>query len=210
MSRILTVLAVLVILVGNEAWWRKKHRHGEISRKLVHIIVGSFVAFWPFYLGWTEIELLSISFFIVVIVSKHLHIFQAIHSVQRPTWGELFFALAVGGVALMTHNKWIYMTAILQMSLADGLAAIMGANYGNRVKYSIFGHTKSLVGSLTFLVVSFILLLFYYVTAPHVMFSDYFYLIALSAAALENISIFGLDNLVVPILITVTLKAIAG
>ena len=86
MALILTVLTVLVILIGNEWWWRTRVVHGELSRKFVHITVGSFVAIWPWFLSWQEIRLLSLSFVAAVLVSKALNIFQAIHSVQRPTW----------------------------------------------------------------------------------------------------------------------------
>jgi len=206
MSLFITIFIVLAILLLNELWWRSSKAHGEVGRKVVHITVGSYVAFWPFYLSWSDIELISIAFFIVVFISKNLNVFQAIHSVQRPTWGELCFALAVGGVALVTHNKWIYMTALLQMSLADGLAAILGARYGNRVKYSIFGHTKSLVGSLTFLIVSVVLLSIYWLFAPNIEFSYSFIFIALAATFMENFSVYGLDNLFVPLLTAIGLK----
>jgi dolichol kinase len=40
------------------------------------------------------------------------------------------------------------------MSLADGLAAVIGTRYGNRQKYLVLGYTKSVLGTLTFFVVS--------------------------------------------------------
>ena len=208
MYLVLTVLVVLAILLGNELWWRQRHPHGELSRKMVHIVVGSYVAIWPFYLTWTQIELLSIAFFVVVLISKYFNLFHAIHSVQRPTIGELFFALAVGSVALVTHDKWIFMIALLQMSLADGLAAVIGTRYAKRSKYSIMGHTKSFVGSLTFLVISLILMAIYIVFAPGVEFSYLFILVAIITTLVENISIYGLDNFLVPIVTAIALKLI--
>ena len=205
----LTVFLVLAVLVLNELWWRQHNPRGELSRKMVHIIVGSFVAFWPFYLSWEAIEFLSLAFLVVVIISKYLNVFHAIHSVQRPTWGELFFALAVGGVALITHDKWIFMVAILQMSLADGLAAVIGTRYAKRAKYSIFGHTKSFIGSLTFLLVSLVLMLVYSVLAPNTEFTYVLVLIALGTTLVENFSVYGLDNFLVPIATAVALKMIS-
>src|ERR1700735_297787 len=120
MALLSSVFVVLALLIISEVWWRNTKVHDEVSRKFVHITVGSFVAFWPFFLSWGQIELLSAVFLVAITLSKYLNIFKAIHSVQRPTGGEIFFALAVGAIALITHNKWIYMTALLQMSLADG------------------------------------------------------------------------------------------
>ena len=90
MTLILTILTVFILLVANELWWRRKKVQDEFSRKFIHITVGSFVAFWPFFLDWNDIKLLSIAFIVVVLASKQLKVFQAIHSVQRPTHGELF------------------------------------------------------------------------------------------------------------------------
>ena len=178
----------------------------ELSRKFIHITVGGFVAFWPFFLTWQEIELLSVAFLVVVGLSKHLNVIKAIHSVQRPTWGEIFFAIAVGLIAWITHDKWIYMTALLQMSLADGLAAIVGMRYGMRQKYLIFGQAKSIVGSLTFFAVSLATLLVY-VHFSHVYLSLVELVgLAIAATIIENVGIYGLDNLLVPLLIALALR----
>lgn len=206
----LTVVAVFILLFGNEQIWRKKGFHNEASRKFIHLAVGSFVAFWPFFLSWNQIRLLSAAFLIVVAISKYFHLFRAIHSVQRPTWGEMFFAVAVGVVTLITQNKWVYMAALLQMSLADGLAAIIGVAYGKRRHYLIFGQTKSLIGTATFIVVSvYILLSFTYLSGIPISLAA---IIGLSyaAALIENIGVFGLDNLLVPVLISIILQRIVG
>lgn len=201
-----TVLGILTFLIVNELWWRRHKIHDEFSRKLVHITVGSFVAFWPFYLSWTEIELLSIAFLLVVGLSKYLNLFQAIHSVQRPTWGEVFFALAVGTIALVTHDQWIYMAAVLQMSLADGLAAVVGVRFGNSNRYRVFGQDKSVVGTLTFLVVSIAILVGYSLQAPGVNLSAGLMIgVSLIATLWENIGILGSDNLLVPLVVALLL-----
>ena len=178
--------------------------HGEFSRKFIHITVGSLVAFWPFFLSWRQIQLLSIAFLIVVVVSKYLHLFQAIHSVQRPTYGELYFALAVGIVPFITHDKWIYMAALLQMSLADGLAAIMGSRYGKQ-SYLVFGHTKSVVGTVTFFVVSLSILIGYIYLSGDDLSALLILSVAAGAAVLENLAVRGLDNLLLPIMVAVIL-----
>jgi len=200
-----TVLIVFIILVMSELWWRSHKSHDEFSRKSVHITVGSFVAFWPFFLSWGQIELLSVAFFIVVMASKYLGVFQAIHSVQRPTWGELFFALAVGAVALLTHDKWIYAAALLQMSLADGLAAVFGVRYGNRYKYLVFGHPKSIVGTSTFFVVSLAILLGFRQWADVSLGLGAAVGISALASIVENLAVHGLDNLVLPVVVALLL-----
>jgi len=205
MELALTILAVFLVLVASELWWRKHNLHGELSRKFVHITVGSFVAFWPFFLSWQQIELLSVALVVVIGISRALNIFQAIHSVQRPTWGELFFAAAVGLVALITHDKWIYAAALLQMSLADGLAAIVGRHYGNRMKYLVFGHAKSVAGTLTFFAISVAILLAFSHWGGQPLSLAFVLAISALASVLENIGVLGSDNLLVPVLVAIAL-----
>ncbi len=201
---LLTVLIVFGLLVLNEWWWRGR-THGEISRKLIHISVGSFVAFWPYFLTWQQIELLSVAFIVVILLSQKLKLFKAIHSVQRPTWGEVYFAVSVGLIAIMTHTPAIYAVALLHMSLADGMAAIIGVKYGSKSAYQIFGFRKSLAGSAAFFSVSIILLVAFALN-QNIALTPLLLVVALGATAIENVAVRGLDNLVIPIFIALALS----
>lgn len=189
-----------------EIGWRYHWLKGEFGRKFVHILVGSFVAFWPFFMTWTEIRLLSLAFLVVVIVSDRLKLFKAIHSAQRPTFGEMCFALVVGLLTFVTHSKGVYAAALLQMSLADGFAAVVGTRLGNNNKYHLLGHTKSVAGTMTFLAVSAVIFAGYIkwsATTPPALGEV---VVGVSGAALlENFGLFGLDNLFVPLFVGIIL-----
>jgi phytol kinase len=202
----LTILVVFAALVVNEWWWRDR-THGEVSRKAVHISVGKFVAFWPLFLTWRQIEILSLAFVVGVVISQKFQVFRALHSVQRPTWGELFFGLSVGLVAFATHSPAIYVVALLHMSLADGLAAITGVKYGARNAYMVFGARKSLTGTLTFAAVSTLILIGFAVQ-HHTGFHISYIPLILAAALLENVAVRGLDNLMIPLLVAFVLSQI--
>ncbi len=206
MKILLAILVVLALLLIGEVWWRKQKLHNEFTRKFVHITVGSFVAFWPFFLSWNEIRFLSVAFLIVVGVSKYFRLFRAIHTVQRPTLGELFFALSVGIITFITHDQWIYMASLLQMSLADGFAAVVGTRYGQRFRYIVFGHAKSVLGTLTFFVVSSAILVFYSHKIRVPLSDRFMFDLAVAASAIENIGVAGLDNLLVPVLVASCLQ----
>lgn len=206
LALILTIFAIFFVLALNEWWWRER-THGEISRKFVHITVGSFVAFWPLFLSWRQIELLSAAFVLAVLVSQQFNIFKAIHSVQRPTWGEVYFGLSVGVIAFMTHSPVIYAVALLHMSLADGLAAIVGVRYGASQAYRVFGARKSLAGSTAFFVVSLLLLIGFSINQSQD-FSPLLIVLAAGATLLENLAVRGLDNLAIPMFLAWILSAI--
>lgn len=202
---ILIVLAVFGLIAVSEILWRHRDVDPEYTRKFIHISVGSFVAFWPLFLSRNEIVVLSAAFVLVVGVSSYFNVFRAIHSVQRPTWGEIFFALSVGVLAYVAQSGWIYLAAVLHMSLADGLAAIVGTKFGHRTRYYVFGHAKSVVGTLTFIVVSALIFAGFFKFTPNP-FTLWFIPITLAVAAIENVAIRGFDNLLVPLLVAVGLN----
>jgi phytol kinase len=204
----LAVAVVLLLLLLSELLWRKRHVNPELTRKFAHITIGTFVAFWPFFLSWNQIKILSLAFLVVVLLSQYFKIFQAIHSVQRPTWGEIFFAVAVGALAFMvpSDHKGIYVAALLQMSLADGFAAVLGTLYGKNNRYEILSYPKSMVGTLAFFALSLAILLGYVWFSGAVMPIWHALALAIGATALENIFVRGLDNLAIPLFVAILLK----
>lgn len=206
MPIIITLLLIFIVLVLNELWWRYVKQHSELSRKFIHITVGSFVAFWPFYMSWNQIRIFSIAFLIIILISKKLTIFKAIHSVQRPTLGEIYFALSVGILTYITHDPWIYMSSLLIMSLADGLAAIIGVSYGGTSRYQIFGQYKSIVGTVTFFITTIIILAIFNYFSPSILTILAYSILACCLTLIENIGIKGLDNLLVPLFASLYLQ----
>lgn len=205
MAFVLAIVVVFVLLVVNEWWWHNYKPRDEFSRKFIHITVGTFVAFWPYFLSWNEIRLLSLAFLIAIGLSRYFKVFRAIHSVMRPTWGEIYFALAVGLTTFVTHSPAIYTIALLQMSLADGLAALIGTKYGVGNDYKVFGAKKSLAGSATFLFVSYIILLSFSLFNTHVAI-PWCLAVASVVTVLENVGLRGLDNLLVPLFVAFALR----
>ena len=204
----IAVLAIVfLILVFAEYLSRYKGVHSELTRKIVHVLVGMFVAFWPFFLSWGQIQFLSVLFLIVVVVSVKLRIFNSIHAVSRNTMGEVLFAVVIGLLAFICSDPWIFAAAMLHLSLADGLAAVVGLAYGQGNSYRIFGRTKSIAGSLAFLFVSIAIMLWYLSfsdtspTAVSVLW------LPLAATVAENLSGEGTDNLVIPLLVTLVLTS---
>ena len=102
----------------------------------------------------------------------------------------------------MTLN-WIVALAIVPMVYGDGFAALIGQKFG-RVKYTIFGGTKSLEGSLAMFVVTSVMSVFVWMvfasigcTMPEFNIVN---IIAISAVVTicEAVSYGGIDNLSVP------------
>jgi len=205
MLALVAVAVVFLVLVFAEYLSRYKGVHSELTRKIVHVLVGIFVAFWPFFLSWRTIQGLSLAFLAVVLASIKFNIFGSIHAVSRNKVGEVLFAVVIGILALLTTTKWIFAAAMLHLSLADGLAAIVGLAWGENSSYKIMGRTKSIVGSLAFFFTS-LLIMMWYVVFSHAKYDSVTLLwLPVAATVIENIAGEGVDNLAVPLLIALVL-----
>lgn len=198
---IINLSIIFIILTFNEFVVSKRLSHYEFSRKFAHISIGCLVAFWPFYISLESIRLISLVLLAVVIVTKFSGRFKSIHNVDRFTLGELGFAISVGLLTYITTNHAIYALAILVMSLADGLAAIIGVKWGESSQYTVFGQLKSLIGSAIFLITSFVLLVIFNFLTKYGLSISLLALISLASLLFENISLFGLDNILIPVVI---------
>ncbi len=201
---LLALVGVGLILVVSEYFWRKKKARGEIARKFVHIIAGTFMASWGFYLDVRQIQILSAILFIGVLMSKYLSIFQSVHNIARKTWGEAFFALSIGLCATLAPNPWVYAAAVLHVSLADGLAAVIGTKYCKRSGYTVFGQYKSVVGTVTFYLVSACIVTWLITQSSAGIDTQAWAIILwlpLLATISENIAVNGLDNIAVPMVV---------
>jgi len=201
----LALLGVAVLVFIGEKL-RLNHRyHPEVTRKFIHMSVAVFVATWPFWISWSHIELMSLLMFIGVLVSRYFHFFKAIHDVKRHTWGELFYAMSIGMVAVLSQDKWIFTAAMLLMGLADGLAAVVGTMFGGKHRYKILGHYKSWEGTVTFWFVAVVILLVCGVlNGPHEGVTLLLWLPVI-ATFFENFAVAGTDNLLVPLIVTLLL-----
>jgi phytol kinase len=202
---LIALVVVAVLIYMGEVLQHRYNYHPEITRKFIHISVATFAAFWPFFMSWSNIELLSLLLFLGVIASKRLSFFRAIHDVRRLTWGEIFFPVSIGMAALLSGDKWIFTAAMLHLGLADGLAAVVGTLFGHKHRYKVLGHVKSRAGTITFFVCSFFIVFFCAVlNGPHDGVSILLW-VPIIATFLENIGIAGSDNLIVPMFIVLML-----
>ena len=202
---LISLAGVAIIVILGEYLRRVHLFHTEVTRKFIHICTASFAATWPFYMGFNTIELISLLMFLVILISRHLHLFRAIHGVQRRTWGELFFAMSIGIAAVLSQSNWVFVAAMLIMGVADGFAALVGTLLDKTHRYKVFGHHKSYEGTITFFVMSLIILFVCNAFGHFPMSELSLVWLAMLATMFENIAVAGTDNLFVPLIIVVLL-----
>jgi len=207
---IVCLAGVAAILIAAEVLWRLKILRGEYQRKFVHIGAGTFIAFWPWLISFHDIQLISLAMLAAIIFVQQYKLLHFTSEPKRLSYGFIFFALAVLLVSLLTDNKLYFALAILNMSLADGFAALAGQRYGKNWRYLILTHSKTVVGSMTFWFVSVCILgvglLFSNILMPH--YLPLLLFLPPLLAIVENLPGIGSDNIFVPLAVVLILKAV--
>lgn len=209
------LVPVAIILLSSEVLWRKKIVKGERARKFIHILAGVWMAFWPFYLPFDGIFVLGCVALTLLLYSRRNHLFEAIYAVKRRTYGEIFFALTIIVCAYLGTEPWIFTVSLLLLSLADGGAAVVGRLAGITNQYLIFGNKnlrKSIAGTVAFLLLAYVSVgVGWLLGGVDVMQANIiitWLILPIGATVLENISPYGLDNLITPVFATILLNSL--
>ncbi len=190
------ILLVLAIIAIN--WLGKReYINKQFARKLTHTVTGVIACTFPVLLVPSQIWLLSGIFVVLMSISKIKRIL-VLNKVDRTTWGEVYFPASVGLCAFISlpHNTNAYFVGILCLTFADTSANIIGNIMPLKV-IKIRNQTKSLGGFLAFVIIVFaIFSIFYPIT-----YNSWFLILAISILIgfVEVVSIYGIDNITVPL-----------
>lgn len=191
----LLILTSCAFIVATEILKRRFSVPTVFTRRLVHIGTAVVAGIAPIFVTQKEIIVVSIIFAIVLLLGRRYHIFSAIHSVERNTFGEIFLPLGVALTALffLPHNLPAFQFGIFIMGISDGLAGLIGERFGKHY-FKIFNSKKSIEGTSIFFLTSLILTFLF---IPNF---NYEILIIPSILTLTEFFLeYGLDNLVLPI-----------
>lgn len=209
LSPIIVQIAIVVLWIGllllvASLLKRFGTDNSEVVRKVVHIGTGNIILFawWlhiPAFIGVGASILASI----VTLLSYRFPILPGINSVGRKSLGTFFYAVSIGVLVawFWTINRPQYAAlGILVMAWGDGLAAIIGQKFGKHT-YKIWENKKSWEGSGTMALISFIVscLIFLSVQGNNWQTWVVSLSVAILATTLEAFSIYGIDNLTVPL-----------
>ena len=193
----------------------------EVSRKFLHIMVGNMIFAMPFFSDpWVMVWFLTLPITIVLFFLTEYSPIKIENSVTESGHAlGLFFYAGIWTILIAIFTTiapandpkffiWIVALAIVPMVYGDGFAALIGQKFG-KVKYTVFGGTKSLEGSLTMFVITTVMSVFVWMvfssigcTMPEFNIVN---IIMISAVATlcEAFSYGGIDNLTVPALTSI-------
>lgn len=220
-GKLLFVITVLGVFAWAAQWLINKYsKDNELLRKLVHVCHGIGIAILAFIVPTSIIVTIEVVFFLSMFIARYLHehfsfipwikYFGKVYRVGRVSYGEFFYPLSVIIAVLIADSKWEFAAAILILALADSAAAIIGKRFGKSTTYPILGQKKSLAGSAAFYVTAYAIIGTFILISGADVSSEVglseLLLITLAITVTENLSVYGSDNLWVPIVAVVLLN----
>jgi len=172
----------------------------EIVRKIIHIGIGPLIPIAQFL----KIDQNSALIFtgivsLMVLINYSYKLFPTIEDVERKSYGTIFYCISLFILICLFWDKDPYalITGFFIMTFGDGLAGLIGKNVNSK-SWIFFKQKKSLFGTLTMFLTSLIVVFSIGYTKQSSLNLNYF-AIAFLATILEQFSVLGIDNFIVPI-----------
>lgn len=184
----------------------------ETSRKFIHIMLANwyFIAMY-FFTNWICACIVPLSFIIINYISYKKNLIQVMERNKQDGLGTVYYAMSLFIISIFTFGilkkPELGLCPILILGYGDGFASIIGKKIKS-FEYKIGSTTKTIAGSLTMLIISFILLAIYLCTIGTSLWIIKALILSIVITIVEAISIKGTDNLTVPILTFVALTLI--
>ena len=179
----------------------------ELKRKALHISVGLMALTFPLFLNapWKIITAIGIVVVWLMAVRQvpvlKRHFGSVLHDIRRQSLGEIYFALSIAALLLLTQNEPIlFVIPILILALADAFAAIVGKVFPVG-RLAGIAKGKTAAGCAAFFAVAFSVSYWSLISFADLQFSHALMVaagLAISTCVVEAISRRGIDNLFVP------------
>ncbi len=172
----------------------------ESVRKIIHIGIGPLIPIAQFL----KIDQNSALIFtgivsLMVFINYTYKLFPTIEDVERKSYGTLFYCLSLFVLIYLFWDKDPYalITGFFTMTFGDGLAGLIGKSFNSK-SWIVFKQKKSLFGTITMFLTSLLVVCSIGYSQQNSLNFSYF-TIAFFATLLEQFSVLGIDNFVVPI-----------
>ncbi len=172
----------------------------EIVRKIIHIGIGPLIPVAQFL----KIDQNSALIFtgivsLMVFINYTYKLFPTIEDIERKSYGTLFYCLSLFILIYLFWDKDPYalITGFFTMTFGDGLAGLIGKSFKSK-SWIFFKQKKSLFGTMTMFLTSLIVVCSIGYTQQNSFNLNYFTM-AFFATLIEQFSVLGIDNLIVPI-----------
>jgi dolichol kinase len=190
------IIISFVLLASVEVLKRKLIIGHDLSRRLAHIGAGIINLLAPLFVSSLAIISANVLFVGLLLAGRKRNYFSAISTTSRKTYGDIYFPLGIimSALFLLPDNVIAFQYGVAIMGISDALAGLIGERWGKK-KILILNNYKTVMGATTFYGSSLLITLFFF---PQI--SPAVFIIPLVLTAVEFISVYGLDNLILPVI----------
>lgn len=201
---LISIFFVSIVILLSEILFKSTKIESNTIRKLVHISIGGAASFTPYFFNSNLPQIfLALTFILINYAALNNNFLISIHSIRRKSYGTTFFPLSflILSIFFWEYEPYFFLSFMI-LSFSDPLASIVGENIKKPRKFYVMGDRKSIEGSITFFVISLIILftgssLLLTLSLPSKIFFSIF--TAIGATIAEMSSSRGSDNISIPI-----------
>jgi len=172
----------------------------EIVRKIIHIGIGPLIPIAQFLkINQNSALIFTGIVSLMVFTNYNYKLFPTIEVVERKSYGTLFYCLSLFILIYLFWDKDPYalISGFFIMTFGYGLAGLIGKSFNSK-SWTFFEQNKYLYGTITMFLTSLIVVCLIGYSQQNSLDLNFF-TIALIATLLEQFSILGIDNFIVPI-----------
>ena len=194
------LIYIFIIFCISIIYKRFNPNNKEVLRKIIHIGIGPLIPLAKFL----DIDQNSALYFtglvsLLTFINYQSKLFPTIEDVDRKSYGTLFYCLSLFILIYLYWNKdpTSLIAGFFIMTFGDGFAGLIGKNFQSK-SWFFLNQKKSFFGTMTMFITSLIVVfgLSYF---QKYSLSINIITIAFISTVIEQFSIFGIDNFIVPI-----------
>ncbi|MBO6971360.1 MAG: dolichol kinase [Prochlorococcus marinus CUG1431] len=194
------LLYLLAIFLISIVFKKYNEDSKEIVRKIIHIGIGPLLPIAQFLkINQNSALIFTGIVSLIVFINYKYKLFPTIEDVERKSYGTLFYCLSLFILIYLFWDKDPYalITGFFIMTFGDGLAGLIGKGLNSK-SWIFFKQKKSLFGTMTMFSTSLIVVCSIGYAQQNSLNLNYLTL-AFFATLLEQFSVLGIDNFIVPI-----------
>ena len=199
---IISIVYIVIVFLISKPLTKKGE---EISRKFVHIMLCNIWIIYLIFIDSLVVACILPALFIVInTLSYKFKLIKSMEREENDGFGTIYYAISILLVTIFTYSlkkPMLGLSGILTMGYGDGFAAIIGQTVKSP-KFKIGNTTRSLAGSLTMFIISLVIS----IITLNLLGTNYWIVksvgIAFVSMVIEGISIKGIDNITVPLIVT--------
>jgi len=194
------LLYLFLIFLISIVFKKYKEDNKEIVRKIIHIGIGPLIPIAQFLkINQNSALIFTGIVSLMVFINYNYKLFPTIEDVERKSYGTLFYCLSLFILIYLfwDEDPYALICGFFIMTFGDGLAGLIGKSFNSK-SWIFFKQKKSLFGTMTMFLVSLIVVFSIGYAQQNNFYLNYF-TIAFFATLLEQFSVLGIDNLIVPI-----------